>query len=611
MKRLVIVPTYNESQNIGRILEQILALKELFDVLVIDDNSPDGTAQTVKEIALKIPRVHLVERSSKLGLGTAYIAGFRWALERGYSRIYTMDADFSHQPDYLQYLDGELEEAALAIGSRYIKGGKIVGWPIARKLISRCGNFYARMITGLPFRDCTSGFMAMKREVVMNFLSGDVRTEGYSFLIELKFTGWKSGFRVNEYPIVFSDRAAGKSKISKKIILEAFFLAWKLRMKGAFGKTRGNAFFKAADRFVGIPVVFIMGLFTGKEPAPDGDPKSIAVIKLSAMGDTVLLTPALLALKKKYPGAKIDAVCTDINKAVFSKCGCVDDVIVLDVKGLFRNPLRIFSVFSKKYDVSLDFDQWLRLSPVLSLLSGAGRRYGFRTKNQFRHYIYTAFVEHSKDRHEVESFLDVAGLMGAEGSGIPPRYPVTEKEMEKAVALTERNGIRKDESFIVIHPETPAHGVQRQWPAGSFVRFAKMMVEKYNVKVFVTGTRQDLASNSRIAAAIGSEAVVLEPLDIDEYAAVISRARLFVSSNTGVMHLACALGVPVIGIHGPTSSVKWGPRGEKCVSVKSELKCSPCLYLGFEYGCSRNRCMEAVRPERVFGAAGELLKTGK
>lgn len=243
MKILAIIPTYNEKDNIEKLIRQILGLnfnsdpKEsstTLDILIIDDNSPDGTGKILNKLKMNPvfntgERLKVIHREGKLGLGSAYIMGFRWALENGYDVVFTMDADFSHNPQYLPKFLQKLSGYDLIVGSRYVKGGGTVGWPLRRKFISRCGNFYAKIITGMPVNDCTSGFMCIKKNVLESIDVNQIKTEGYGFLIEVKFRAFKKGFKLCEIPILFEDRVAGKSKISRNIIFEAMFLVWKLR----------------------------------------------------------------------------------------------------------------------------------------------------------------------------------------------------------------------------------------------------------------------------------------------------------------------------------------------------------------------------------------------
>ncbi|MEW6041008.1 MAG: polyprenol monophosphomannose synthase [Elusimicrobiota bacterium] len=232
---LTITPTYNEKQNIKQLVEKITSVGNV-DLLVIDDNSPDGTAFIVEELRRQYPGLHLIKREKKMGLGTAYIEGFRWALERNYQLIITIDADLSHNPDYIPvFLEG-LKEFDFVVGSRYVPEGGTENWPLKRRIISRFGNCYARTIAGIPINDCTSGFTGFKRQVLEQINFDNIHSEGYGFLIELKYRAVKKNFNFREIPIIFVERRKGKSKISRKIIFEAMILAWRLRFSGRAGK---------------------------------------------------------------------------------------------------------------------------------------------------------------------------------------------------------------------------------------------------------------------------------------------------------------------------------------------------------------------------------------
>ena len=237
MRGLVIIPTYNESENIARIVPMALEQDERLDVLVIDDGSPDGTGKIVDEMAATNPRIHALHRAGKLGLGTAYIAGFRWGIERGYDWMFEMDADFSHDPAHLPAFIEGLTNYDLVLGSRYLEGRvTVINWPITRLILSYGANVYARMITGLPVGDATGGFKAFRRSVLEAIDLNKVESEGYAFQIEMSFRAWKKGFHLAEIPIVFVDRTLGESKMSKRIIREAVWRVWKLRLLAMFRK---------------------------------------------------------------------------------------------------------------------------------------------------------------------------------------------------------------------------------------------------------------------------------------------------------------------------------------------------------------------------------------
>lgn len=232
---LVIIPTYNESENIARIVPMVLAQDERLEVLVVDDGSPDGTGAIVDAMARANPRVHVLHRSGKLGLGTAYIAGFRWGIERGFDWLHEMDADFSHDPAHLPQFIEALATYDLVLGSRYLEGRvTVINWPMGRLLLSYFANWYARVVTGLPLADATGGYKAFRRVVLENIDLSKVESEGYAFQIEMSFRAWKLGYNLGEIPIVFVDRTLGESKMSKRIVREAVWKVWKLRALAIF-----------------------------------------------------------------------------------------------------------------------------------------------------------------------------------------------------------------------------------------------------------------------------------------------------------------------------------------------------------------------------------------
>ncbi|MBO5661405.1 MAG: polyprenol monophosphomannose synthase [Tidjanibacter sp.] len=237
MRKLIIIPTYNERENMEAMVAKVLSLPGDYSILVVDDASPDGTADIVRRLmALHPERLYLLEREGKLGLGTAYIAGFRWALERGYDAIYEMDCDFSHDPDDLLRLTAELEGGAdVAIGSRYVSGVNVVNWPMRRLLLSFCASRYVNIVTRMPVRDATAGFVAYRAEVLRTIDLDRVRMHGYGFQIEMKYTAWKLGFKISEVSIIFRDRTLGTSKMSGSIFGEAFWGVLTLRFR-RFGR---------------------------------------------------------------------------------------------------------------------------------------------------------------------------------------------------------------------------------------------------------------------------------------------------------------------------------------------------------------------------------------
>lgn len=233
MKKVVIIPTYNEKENISAMIDKVFSLAGGYDLLVIDDGSPDGTAAIVESRQDEFPgRLHIIKRSGKLGLGTAYLTGFRWALDKGYDCICEMDCDFSHNPDDLERLCGAIEEGAdVAVGSRYVTGVNVVNWPMSRLLMSYYASRYVRIMTGMPIKDATAGFVCYSRRVLETMDLDSIRMKGYGFQIEMKYTAWKLGFNIREVSIIFTERTQGTSKMSSGIFGEAFWGVMGLRFR--------------------------------------------------------------------------------------------------------------------------------------------------------------------------------------------------------------------------------------------------------------------------------------------------------------------------------------------------------------------------------------------
>lgn len=234
-KALVIIPTYNEIENLERILSTVLVQDPRLEVLVVDDASPDGTGERADTVAVAEPRIHVMHRAGKLGLGTAYVAGFRWALERDYEYVFEMDADGSHDPKHLPEFLAAAEDADLVLGCRYLRGRvTVVNWPMPRLFLSYLANLYARVVTGHRLYDATGGFKCFRRRVLAAIDLGAVRSNGYSFQIEMSFRAHRKGFRIVEIPIVFTDRTDGESKMSGAIVREAIWMVWRLRLQSLF-----------------------------------------------------------------------------------------------------------------------------------------------------------------------------------------------------------------------------------------------------------------------------------------------------------------------------------------------------------------------------------------
>jgi len=235
VKSLVIIPTYNERENVQALVPRLLSMPLDIEVLIVDDNSPDGTSGVVERMAASERRLHLLKRESKMGLGSAYVAGFKYALSRpDIECVFEMDADFSHDPDSIPDFLEAIKDCDLVLGSRYLKGVTVVNWPLSRLILSYSANLYTRIVTGLPVHDATGGFKCFRRRVLEGIDLDEVHSDGYSFQIEVSFKCWKRGFKIREIPITFVDRRAGTSKMSHRIIWEAVWLVWRLRLQSLF-----------------------------------------------------------------------------------------------------------------------------------------------------------------------------------------------------------------------------------------------------------------------------------------------------------------------------------------------------------------------------------------
>jgi dolichol-phosphate mannosyltransferase len=236
-RALIIIPTYNEKGNVQGIVDLVLRQSPSIDLLIVDDNSPDGTGNIVEDMSRQQPRLHLLRRAGKLGLGTAYIAGFKWGLEKGYDYLMEMDADFSHDPNELSNFLKKIEEADLVLGSRYCNGIRVINWPLSRLMLSKGAACYVRLITGMPVTDPTGGFKCFRREVLEALELEKVRSNGYAFQVEMTYNAWMKGFRVAEIPITFAERYAGQSKMSGQIVREALWMVWFLALCHGFRRS--------------------------------------------------------------------------------------------------------------------------------------------------------------------------------------------------------------------------------------------------------------------------------------------------------------------------------------------------------------------------------------
>ncbi len=375
---------------------------------------------------------------------------------------------------------------------------------------------------------------------------------------------------------------------------------------------RGNRLFRLLDRYIGIPLCFILGIFAKihRSSLPNR-PSSILIIKLSAMGDTILLIPSLRLLREEYPKSYITIVVTTINKEVVEGCPYVDETICLDIGSCSKNPIRFIRLISilqkKKIDLVLDFDQWLRLSPLISYFSGGKERIGFRTEGQYRHYLYTVAVTHRRDKHEVECFIEIIKRLGIEVQDYTLEIWLEDDE-GFIKDLQKKNEIREEDLVIAIHPGCPPHGWQREWGVENYAQLADRLIARYQCKIVLTGSQGEIETVKRMEKLMKYRPIVLAGrVSLKQLATLLKRCQLLICGNTGVMHLAAACHTSTIGLHGPTDPKRWGCWGGEHIVIQSRLPCTPCLYLGFEYGCKNPHCMDTITVEEVVSAVDSIL----
>lgn len=374
---------------------------------------------------------------------------------------------------------------------------------------------------------------------------------------------------------------------------------------------RGSRLFRLIDRYIGIPLCFILGLFDKvfhQSPVTSHQlPARILAIKLSAIGDTILLIPSLRALKEAYPGARIGAVVTSINRAIVEDCPYVDEIFPFEAVKSLKNPWHFFRFILRlrrqKFEFALDFDQWVRISSIIAYLSGANQRGGFVTPGQHKHYLFTKPTIRRNKRHEVESFLDVIRDLGVKERSKSLELWIGDKERASIRHLLGKNGVNEGETIIGIHPGRGTHGYPRQWKEENYSIIADTLMDECGAKVVFTGNRDDLGLIGRITSSMKRSPINMAgKTSLREFMALIERCSLLLCVNTGAMHIAAALKTPVVALHGPDDPAKWGPWGEGHTVIRAELPCSPCSYLGFEYGCKKHTCMDLISVEDVLEA---------
>jgi heptosyltransferase-3 len=370
------------------------------------------------------------------------------------------------------------------------------------------------------------------------------------------------------------------------------------------------------DRYIGIFALLLLKVADILLPAQrtsSGNFNKILVIKFSLLGDTVLLAPAVRELKRKFPHSHIDMLCTSINRGIVKKWGEINETIIINSLTDVLIPPRFFKIVCslrrKKYDLVLDFEEWFRITALITYLTGAKKRVGFKTEGQYRHYLYTDTVDHGRNKHEVECFLDIIRMVGVENPASYLELSVDNESLRVVCGLLEKNEIARDR-FIIVHPGCGRNGRRRQWMYERYAEFVNFVMKKYDVGVVITGSADDADAAENVASLLEKACLNLAgKTSLEELIALVSVSKIVVCGNSGAMHIASALNRPLIALHGPTNPIKWGPRNKNAVVVQGKnMKCIPCLYLGFEYACSDGGCMKLIDVAEVKEAFEKLWR---
>jgi ADP-heptose:LPS heptosyltransferase len=377
---------------------------------------------------------------------------------------------------------------------------------------------------------------------------------------------------------------------------------------------KSSRLFRWIDRLAGAVLMVALRVLGWVLPVALKGGDAVLVVKFSAMGDTVLLLPVIRRLRAAHPGRRICGLGTFVNRDALRASPDLDEVIVFE-PGMVANPLRLASFIrelrARRFGLALDFDQWLRISPILCFVSGAPRRAGFATPGQFRHLLYTDPVARAPGKHERDLFFDVLARVGVEASAGERAtfFPVDGASRGEAERFLRESGV--EGRYAVIHPGCGARGWRRQWPEERYGELVRWLGDRGLGVLVSTGPGEE-GLGEAIARISGRDPVMVAGKPLAVLASIMEKASVFVSGNTGVMHLAAAAGAPVVALHGPTDAGRWGPVGKRCISVSSRHPGSPCLDLGFEYRCKDpgRKCMEEIGMAEVIAAVEALLKNG-
>ncbi len=382
-----------------------------------------------------------------------------------------------------------------------------------------------------------------------------------------------------------------------------------------------NILQKILDRYIGSLLCFLIGVFQSREAVAHRDPQRILLIQLSAIGDTILTIPTIRAIRGRFPNAHLAMVASSINLQYLEGCPYIDQYIPCRLEELMKSPRKLIAFIvalrRQRFDWGIDFEHWPRLSALIAYGSGASRRVGFRSREQHRHYLFTDVVEHVPGQHEVVNFLKIAKVLECPINETDLEVWLKKEDWDWAREFFNEMGIDPNRPVVAIHPEAGRRGEpRRRWPHDRFVLLADALAERYHAQIILTGAPSEVELSQQIASQTRSFCVVAAgKTQINQLAALFANADCVICGNCGPMHLAAAAGTPVVALHGPTNLSQWGPWGKHHTILHVALPCSPCLNLGFEYGCSAlsdgtSPCMHTIQVGEVLKACKKYLMNG-
>lgn len=370
------------------------------------------------------------------------------------------------------------------------------------------------------------------------------------------------------------------------------------------------------DRYIGIPLILILHIFNRiftKKNNAIVRPQKILIVKLAMLGDTILLAPSVRAIRKQFPQSHITMLCSPLNKSIVERWDFIDEYIVFDFTAYVKFPWRCAALLLRlrnmMFDTVLDFETWPRIMPILEYFTGAKTRIGFNVPRQWRHFLFTHVVKHVQKRHEALCFSDIVKASGVSVEDFSMNLPVESHDLDTINRLLIDKGLDNGKQFVIIHPGCGVHGYYRRWQEEKYAQIADYIIEKHNIAVIVTGSRDDAAITAKMISLMKHKAIDLSAqTSLPAIWALIRRSLFVVCGNTGILHMAAAENKRTIAIHGPTDPAKWGPWGKGHIIIRKDIPCSPCSYLGYEFKCKQRQCTEGIVTQNVVAAVDILLK---